>query len=107
MSLPAPALRTEAVTARKEARLKLRRMRLLGAALDLFAERGYEETSVGAIVARARMSKSALYEHVKTKEHWCREGGVAAVHAAVSYFPPPPGVDADSLAASLCRIFAP
>src|SRR2546429_9947210 len=73
MSLPASALRTEAVTARKEARLELRRMRLLGAALDLFAERGYEETSVGAIVARARMSKSAFYEHLKTKEHCFRE----------------------------------
>src|SRR5947208_11492680 len=73
MSLPAPALRTEAVTARKEARLELRRMRLLSAALDLFAERGYEETSVGAIVARARMSKSAFYEHFKTKEHCFRE----------------------------------
>ena len=205
MSLPAPALRTEAVTARKDARLELRRMRLLGAALDLFAERGYEETSVGAIVARARMSKSAFYEHFKTKEHCFREvllaeGGelirdvlavaatghdhherlrfgitrfvtacferstvarllivesvglsasiddvrhelqgrfasavaeevrhamphdafyadkdpavfgravVGAVNDAVSYFLTHPGVDADSLAASLCRIFAP
>jgi len=190
MSLPAPALRTEAVTARKEARLELRRMRLLGAALELFAERGYEETSVGAIVARARMSKSAFYEHFKTKEHCFREvllaeGGelirdvlavaatghdhherlrfgitrfvesvglsssiddvrhelqgrfasavaeevrhamphdafyadkdpavfgravVGAVNDAVSYFLTHPGVDADSLAASLCRIFAP
>lgn len=73
MSTPAPALRTDLVTARREARLGHRRQRLLGAALDLFAERGYEETSVGAIVARARMSKSAFYEHFKTKEHCIRE----------------------------------
>src|SRR5256885_16576407 len=73
MSTAAPALRTEAVTARKEARLEHRRQRLLGSALELFAERGYEETSVGAIVARARMSKSAFYEHFSTKEHCFRE----------------------------------
>src|ERR1700757_4802545 len=73
MSMPAPALRTEAVTARKEARLEHRRTRLLRAALELFAELGYEETSVGAIVARARMSKSAFYEHFSTKEHCFRE----------------------------------
>jgi AcrR family transcriptional regulator len=205
MSTPAPALRTQGVTARKEARLEHRRSRLLGAALDLFAERGYEETSVGAIVARARMSKSAFYEHFETKEHCFRdvlsaEGGellrdvlaeaatghdhherlrlgitrfvvacferstvarllivesvglsasvdevrhelqgqlaaavaeevrhakahdafyadkdpvffgravVGAVNEAVSYFLTHPGADADSLAASLCRIFAP
>src|SRR5690348_14171290 len=73
MSTPAPALRTEGVMARKEARLGHRRLRLLRAALELFAERGYEETSVGAIVARARMSKSAFYEHFQTKEHCFRE----------------------------------
>ena len=205
MSMPAPAARTVGVAARKEARIEHRRLRLLRAALELFAERGYEETSVGAIVARARMSKSAFYEHFKTKEHCFREvllaeGGelirdvlaaaatghdhherlrlgitrfvtacferstvarllivesvglsasvddvrhelqgqfasavaeevrharahdvfyadkdpvffgravVGAVNDAVSYFLTHPGADADSLAASLCRIFAP
>jgi AcrR family transcriptional regulator len=58
---------------RKAARLELRRQRLLRAALDLFAELGYEETSVGAIVARARMSKSAFYENFTSKEHCFRE----------------------------------
>jgi AcrR family transcriptional regulator len=177
----------------------------MDAALELFAELGYEETSVGAIVARARMSKSAFYEHFSSKEHCFREllaaeGGdlirdvlseaatghnhherlrlgiarfvhecferstvarlmivesvglsasvdevrhelvgqfadavaeevrhamahdafyedkdpavfgravVGAVNDAVSYFLTHPGVDADDLAASLCRIFAP
>ena len=73
MSTPASALRTTVVAARKEARVEHRRLRLLSAALDLFAERGYEETSVGAIVARARMSKSAFYEQFTTKEHCFRE----------------------------------
>jgi AcrR family transcriptional regulator len=54
-------------------RVQLRRQRLLRSGLELFAERGYEETSVGAIVARARMSKSAFYEHFTSKEHCFRE----------------------------------
>src|SRR5260221_12469603 len=58
---------------RRVARIAQRRQRLLGSALELFAERGYEETSVGAIVAHARMSKSAFYEHFSTKEHCFRE----------------------------------
>jgi AcrR family transcriptional regulator len=58
---------------RREARQELRRSRLLRSALELFAELGYEETSVGAIVARARMSKSAFYEHFATKHDCFRE----------------------------------
>jgi AcrR family transcriptional regulator len=61
------------VESRRQARLDLRRQRLLRSGLDLFAERGYEETSVGAIVGRARMSKSAFYEHFTSKEHCFRE----------------------------------
>src|SRR5260370_41151720 len=58
---------------RRQARIEQRRQRRLRAGLELFAERGYEETSVGAIVARARMSKSAFYEHFTSKEHCFRE----------------------------------
>jgi AcrR family transcriptional regulator len=59
--------------ARRQARVEERRQRLLRAGLELFADLGYEETSVGAIVARARMSKSAFYEHFSSKEHCFRE----------------------------------
>ena len=61
------------VESRRQARVENRRQRLLTSALELFAERGYEETSVGAIVGRARMSKSAFYEFFSTKEHCFRE----------------------------------
>jgi AcrR family transcriptional regulator len=73
--MAAAAARAGLLTAesRREARVELRRQRLLRAALDLFAELGYEETSVGAIVGRARMSKSAFYEHFTSKEHCFRE----------------------------------
>jgi AcrR family transcriptional regulator len=42
------------------------------AALTLFAERGYNVTSVEDIVGRAKMSKSAFYEFFTSKEHCFR-----------------------------------
>lgn len=74
--------------ARREARQLSRRLRLMDAALALFAARGYHETSVEDIVARARMSKSAFYELFDSKEHCFREllaqEGGALIHAVVS-----------------------
>lgn len=61
------------VETRRYARTEQRRQRLLASALELFARHGYEETSVGSIVGRARMSKSAFYEFFSTKEHCFRE----------------------------------
>ena len=48
-------------TSRQE-RKEARRRRLLGAALLIVAERGYNETSVDQVVAQARTSKSSFYE---------------------------------------------
>ncbi len=70
-------------------RREARRQRLLEAALELFAELGFHDTSVDEVVAQARTSKSAFYEHFESKEDCFRmlleqEGGalVAAVHSA-------------------------
>ncbi|HEY4025451.1 MAG TPA: TetR/AcrR family transcriptional regulator [Candidatus Dormibacteraeota bacterium] len=70
-------------------RREARRQRLLDAALMLFAELGFHDTSVDEVVAHARTSKSAFYEHFESKEDCFRvllqqEGGalVAAVQAA-------------------------
>jgi AcrR family transcriptional regulator len=83
-----PEARVASAEARGEARLERRRLRLLGAALELFAERGYEETSVGDIVTRARMSKSGFYEMFVSKEQCFRETlaqeGGALIHAVVT-----------------------
>jgi AcrR family transcriptional regulator len=86
----ATASRSGAVSAeaRREARLERRRLRLLRAALALFAARGYEQTSVGDIVASARMSKSGFYELFESKEQCfietlSQEGG-ALIHAVVA-----------------------
>jgi AcrR family transcriptional regulator len=58
---------------RRDARQKGRRRRLAAAALELFADRGYNAASVDEIVAEARMSKSAFYEFFTSKEHCFRE----------------------------------
>jgi AcrR family transcriptional regulator len=72
-------------------RREARRHRLLDAALQLFAELGFHDTSVDEVVAHARTSKSAFYEHFESKEDCFRvlleqEGGalIAAVRAAAS-----------------------
>lgn len=61
------------VQVRRDARLEKRRRRIAGAALALFANRGYNAASVEEIVAEARMSKSAFYEFFTSKEHCFRE----------------------------------
>jgi AcrR family transcriptional regulator len=76
------------VELRREARQQRRRLRLIEAALALFAERGYHEASVEDIVARARMSKSAFYQHFDSKEHCFREllaqEGGSLIHAVIA-----------------------
>lgn len=42
--------------------------RLVSAAAELFAERGYENTSVQQIVQRAGVTKGALYHHFNAKD---------------------------------------
>jgi len=72
-------------------RREARRHRLLEAALRLFAEMGFHDTSVDEVVAQARTSKSAFYEHFESKEDCFRvllqqEGGalIASVRVAAS-----------------------
>jgi AcrR family transcriptional regulator len=74
-----------------EVRREARRQRLLDAALSLFVEQGFHDSSVEDIVAAARTSKSAFYEHFESKEDCCRqlleqEGGalISAVKAAAA-----------------------
>lgn len=44
------------------------RARILAAALELFAERGYDATSVNEVVLRAGVTKGALYHYFAAKE---------------------------------------
>lgn len=63
----------EARRQRRELRSAERRHRLLAAALEIFAERGYNETSVDHVVARAKTSKSTFYDFFASKEDCLRE----------------------------------
>jgi AcrR family transcriptional regulator len=58
---------------RKDARVERRRRRIADAALALFANRGYNATSVEDVVAQAKVSKSAFYEFFMSKEDCFRE----------------------------------
>jgi AcrR family transcriptional regulator len=51
-----------------ERRRGVRRQRLLEAALELFVQHGFHATSVDDVVAEAHTSKSAFYEHFRSKE---------------------------------------
>src|SRR5215470_323799 len=48
------------------------RQRIQEVALELFAEQGYERTSLRAIAERLQVTKAALYYHFKTKEEILR-----------------------------------
>jgi len=49
------------------------RKRILKAAERLFADRGYEETSIRAIVAKARVNQAAINYHFGGKDGLYRE----------------------------------
>jgi AcrR family transcriptional regulator len=44
------------------------RQRLLGAAKDLFEERGYDNVTIAEIAARAQVSAKTLFQHFRSKE---------------------------------------
>lgn len=51
-----------------EVRLEVQRERLLEAAAEVFAERGYADASAEAVSRAAGMSKATFYEHFSNKE---------------------------------------
>lgn len=52
----------------RQARSEATRKKILSAAVDLFAEVGYQATGLGDIIERAEMTKGALYYHFDSKE---------------------------------------
>jgi len=58
------------------------RQHLIEVATDLFADRGYESTSIEAVLERAGVSRGSLYHHFTGKDRLF-EAVVEAVHARV------------------------
>jgi AcrR family transcriptional regulator len=75
--MPRPAT-TERPSGRREAEAQATRDALVQAALELFAERGYAAVGTEEIVARARVTRGALYHHFDDKRDLFR-----AVHERV------------------------
>ena len=52
-----------------------RREQLIAIGRQLFAERGFDATSVEEVAARAKVSKPVVYEHFGGKANpWCKKG---------------------------------
>ena len=67
------------------------RKRLQFAALELFRERGYEETTAAAIAARAGVTERTFFRHFPDKREVLFDGGAAlseALTSAVRHAPP-------------------
>ncbi|MFL5907063.1 MAG: TetR/AcrR family transcriptional regulator [Solirubrobacterales bacterium] len=69
---------TVRVPGRRDAEAKATRDALVGAALELFTKRGYTDVGTEEIVARADVTRGALYHHFKDKRDLFR-----AVHERV------------------------
>lgn len=68
VSLPGGAAQAAARTPRARMSGPERREQLIGVARSVFAERGYEASSIEEIAERAKVSKPVVYEHFGGKE---------------------------------------
>jgi AcrR family transcriptional regulator len=55
-------------SSKKQLQSEKTRRKLISVARDLFARRGYVDTSIGDITARARVTRGALYHHFSDKQ---------------------------------------
>jgi AcrR family transcriptional regulator len=81
--------------------MSARREELTRIAARLFAERGYQGTSLAELAAELGVQKPSLYHHIDSKEDllWeIAQDGAAAFHAALDGVPPAPAPERIRLA---------
>lgn len=64
---------------------EITRERILKTAVRLFAERGYDDTSIRTLAAKARVNQAAVNYHYKSKDGLYREVLREAIHALTQH----------------------
>ncbi|MGZ6777445.1 MAG: ScbR family autoregulator-binding transcription factor [Mycobacterium sp.] len=70
----------------RQARSEATRKKIINAAVDLFADMGYQATGLGDIIVRAELTKGALYYHFDSKDALATAIIEDAAHTATSAF---------------------
>lgn len=70
----------------RQARSEATRKKIVNAAVDLFAEIGYQATGLGDIIEHAELTKGALYYHFDSKEALATAIIEAGAHTALTAF---------------------
>ncbi len=70
----------------RQARSEATRKKIITAAVDLFAEIGYQATGLGDIIERAELTKGAFYYHFDSKEALATAIIEEAAHIALTAF---------------------
>lgn len=83
---------------RRERQNSARRQRLITAALELFEQDGFSQTSVQAITERAELGHGTFYRYFRNKDELLSQLVGAAVGKLNAYIIPPPSERATALA---------
>ena len=99
--------RTKQPTRRRRADGEISRQRILDAATEIAAERGYEGTSIGAVSAKCGLPASSIYWHFKDKDDLIAAVIERSFGSWLTAWEMPTDLsDPDEAFASLCRRIA-
>ncbi|MFJ9366042.1 TetR/AcrR family transcriptional regulator [Nocardia sp. NPDC101769] len=89
------------VIGRRERNRQRVRARIYTSALELFAEKGYDATTIDEIAERADMSRGTFFNHFPRKEDLITEWARDRRRTLMDRIEQPPGTDADDTGALL------
>jgi len=72
------------------------RRRLLGAAAEIFADKGYRDTTIAEICAKADANIASVNYHFRNKESLYREAWLQSLHESLKIYPIDGGVSDDA-----------